>query len=68
MLAATAPDPGSLGFAATCAMVFSFVGTAYAFLRREPKESIQWKAFLGTFIGVGVGLMVWAFALATGLY
>jgi len=49
-------------------MVFSFAGTAYAFSRRQPRESIQWQAFLGTFIGVGVGLLVWAFALVTGLY
>jgi hypothetical protein len=49
-------------------MVFSFAATAYAFSRRQPRESVQWKAFLGTFIGAGVRLLVWVFALVTGLY
>jgi hypothetical protein len=68
VFAATTPDPGSLSFAATMAMVFSFAGAGYAFLRREPRESIQWKAFLGTFSGIGVGLLVWGFGLISGLY
>jgi hypothetical protein len=68
VLAASAPDPGSVTFAATCAMVFSFFGAAYGFSRQEPKDDIQWKAFVGTVVGIGLGLLVWGFGLLSGLY
>jgi len=49
-------------------MAFSFFGAAYALWRREPKDSVQWKAFLGTFTGIGFGFLVWGFGLVSGLY
>jgi hypothetical protein len=49
-------------------MVFSFLAIAHAFWRREPRDDVQWKAFVGTFAGVGTGLLVWIFGLISGLY
>jgi len=67
MFAATPPDPGSLSFVTFPALVISF-GWAGAFVLREPKEKVQWKGFLGTLLGVGVGLVIYGFGLLSGLY
>ena len=49
-------------------MAFSFLGATYAFYKREPKESVQWKAFLGTMLGMGIGFLVYGVGLVSGLY
>jgi hypothetical protein len=68
VLAAALPDLGSPGFPLSAGAFAGFLVTAYALSRRESKEDVQWKAFLGGFVGIGLGLMVWVFGLASGLY
>jgi hypothetical protein len=68
MFAATAPDPGSPGFPLSVGALAGFLVTAYALGRCDPREDVQWKAFLGGFAGIGLGLMVWIFGLISGLY
>ena len=68
MFASAFPDPGSLELPPTVAMLFSFLVTAYALGRGAPRDDVQWKAFIGGFIGVGAGFLVWGIGLITGLY
>jgi hypothetical protein len=68
MLAATTPDPDSPGFPLSVGAFVGFVVTAYALGRRNSREDVQWKAFLGGFAGIGLGLLVWVFGLVSGLY
>jgi hypothetical protein len=49
-------------------MTFSFLWAVYALWRPEPKEDVQWKAFLGSLLGIGFGFLVWGFGLISGLY
>lgn len=67
-LAAVLPDPGSPGFPMSVGAFVGFLATAYALGRRESREDVQWKALLGGFAGMVVGLLVYGLGLATGLY
>lgn len=64
---AALPDIGSPGTSAFISVVTGFVWTAYAFGRRQGREDILWAAFVGTFVGVGIGLCLYAISLVIEL-
>jgi len=68
VLASTPPDFGSPSSPAFVSLAVCFVLTFAAFWRREGREEIRWAAFVGAFIGAGIGLLTYAFGLVTGLY
>jgi len=68
VLASTLPDFGSPDTPAFVSIAIGCVFTAYAFWRKEGREDIMWTCFVGTFVGAGVGLLVYAIGLITGLY
>lgn len=68
MLASTLPDFGSPGTPALISTAVSFLWTIYAFRRGVGQDEILWAAFLGGFIGLGIGFLLYAFGLITGLY
>jgi hypothetical protein len=45
-----------------------FVFTAAAIRRGVDREEVKWAAFVGAFIGAGIGLLVYSIGLVTGLY
>lgn len=68
MLASTLPDFGSPGTPALVSTAISFLWTVYAFWRGVERDEILWAAFVGGFIGLGIGFLLYAIGLITGLY
>jgi len=68
VFASTLPDFGSPSSPAFVSFAVCFLLTLAALWRRESREEIRWAAFVGAFIGAGVGLLAYAFDLITGLY
>jgi len=68
VLAATPPDFGSPDTTAFVSLVVGCFVTAYSVLRRDSRTDVMWAGFAGTFVGAGIGLVIYAIALLTGLY
>jgi Flp pilus assembly protein protease CpaA len=68
VLASTLPDFGSPGTPAFVSTAISFLWTLYALRRGVEQDEIFWEAFVGGFIGLGIGFLLYAFGLITGLY
>jgi hypothetical protein len=68
VLASTLPDFGSPGTPTLVSAAISFVWTAYAFWRGVGREEILWSAFVGAFVGAGIGFVLYWISLVTGLY
>ncbi len=65
---ASLPDFGSLEGPAFLSMAFSVGLTALAKWRGLPRDEVQWAAFEGIYCGTGLGLVVLAVGVMTGLY
>jgi Flp pilus assembly protein protease CpaA len=68
VFASTLPDIGSPGTPALISTAISFLWTLHAFWRGVGQDEILWAAFVGGFIGLGVGFLLYAIGLITGLY
>jgi hypothetical protein len=66
--ASTLPDFGSPDTTAFVSLVVGCFTTAYSVLRRDSRVDVMWAGFVGTFLGAGIGLLVYAIGLFTGLY
>jgi hypothetical protein len=68
VLASTLPDFGSPGTPALVSTAVGFVWIAHAFWRGAARDEVLWAAFVGAFVGEGIGLALYAIGLVTGLY
>lgn len=68
MLASTLPDFGSPGTPTLVSAAISFLWTLYALMRGVEQDEVLWAAFMGGFVGLGIGFVLYAFGLTTGLY
>jgi hypothetical protein len=65
---ASLPNPASPGTPAVFSIMVGFIGTTHALARRMPRDEVQWRAFLTTYAGAGVGLLIYLVAIAIELY
>jgi len=68
VLASALPDFGSPNSPGLVSFAVCFVFTAAAIRRGVDREEVKWAAFVGAFIGAGIGLLVYSIGLVTGLY
>jgi hypothetical protein len=68
VLASALPDFGSPNSPGLVSLAVCFVFTGAAIRRGVGREEIKWAAFVGAFIGAGIGLFVYLTSLVTGLY
>jgi hypothetical protein len=59
VLFAGLPDPSSPNFPAVVSILIGFAGTSCGFWLRLSRDEVQWAGFLGAYLGVGVGLVVY---------
>jgi hypothetical protein len=67
VLFAGLPDPGNPGFPAVVSILMGFSATSYGFWLGLPRDEVQWAGFLGAYIGVGLGLIVYLLKLIVPL-
>lgn len=68
VFAATLPDFGSPNSPGLVSFAVCFAFTVAAIWRGVDREEVRWAAFMGAFIGAGIGLFVYVIGLVTGLY
>jgi hypothetical protein len=68
VLASTLPNFGSPGTPTLVSAAVSFAWTACALWRGVERDEILWAAFVGAFVGEGIGFALYAIGLVTGLY
>lgn len=67
LLASQLPDPGQLSLAPILGAVGFFVAGFVAYVSGVPNDERARMADLGTWIGIGVGLVVWLLGFAMDL-
>jgi hypothetical protein len=62
------PNPASPDTSAVFSITIGFVGTTHALARRMPRDEVQWHAFIATYAGASLGLLIYLTAIAIELY